>query len=222
MLVAVFGTIVGTVVGVAAGYFGGAVSESLMRLTDVFLTLPPLVVVFVAAAYLHATTIFTISILFACLLWMPMARVVRGTTLSIREKEYVEAARAMGASDLRIIARHILPNAVGTIAVAATVMTAGAIVLETTLSYLGFGISKYAREKDRIPSLGDVMADANGEGLFHWWGLFFPGLILVLIIMAVYFVGDGLRDALDPTDGRGAARRRRRRAPKRNEPRVDD
>jgi hypothetical protein len=86
----------------------------------------------------------------------------------------------------------------------------------------GFGISKYAREKDRIPSLGDVMADANGEGLFHWWGLFFPGLILVLIIMAVYFVGDGLRDALDPTDGRGAARRRRRRAAKRNEPPVDD
>jgi ABC-type dipeptide/oligopeptide/nickel transport system permease subunit len=101
----------------------------------------------------------------------------------------------MGASDLRVVTRHILPNAIGTVAVAATVMTANAIALETTLSYLGFGISRYAREDKRIPSLGDVMADANVEGLFHWWGLFFPGLILVLILMSVYFVGDGLRDA---------------------------
>jgi ABC-type dipeptide/oligopeptide/nickel transport system permease subunit len=215
MLVALVGTLVGTVVGVAAGYFGGTVGEVLMRFTDLLLTLPPLVVVFVAAAYLHATTTVTISILLACLLWMPIARVVRGTVLALREKEYVEAARAMGASDPRIIARHILPNAIGTITVAATVMTAGAIVLETTLSYLGFGISKYARGQDRIPSLGDVMADANVEGLFHWWGLLFPGLILVLIIMCVYFVGDGLRDALDPSDGREAARRRRRRRVKR-------
>ncbi len=212
MLVALVGTFVGTVVGVAAGYFGGVVGEVLMRLTDLLLTLPPLVVVVVAVAYLHATTTVTISILIACLLWMPMARVVRGTVLALREKEYVEAARAMGASDLRIVARHILPNAIGTITVAATVMTAGAIVLETTLSYLGFGISNYERGRNRNPSLGDVMADANVEGLFHWWGLFFPGLILVLIIMCVYFVGDGLRDALDPSDGRGAARRRRRRA----------
>jgi peptide/nickel transport system permease protein len=95
--------------------------------------------------------------------------------------------------------------------VAATVMTANAIALETTLSYLGFGISRYAREDKRIPSLGDVMADANVEGLFHWWGLFFLGLILVLILMSVYFVGDGLRDALDPTERRYARPRRQRR-----------
>lgn len=104
ILVALFGTFVGTFVGVVAGYFGGAVGELLMRMTDVFLTLPPLVVVFVAAVYLNTTTTVTISILLACLLWMPMARVVRGSALSLREKEYVEAARAMGASDLRIIA----------------------------------------------------------------------------------------------------------------------
>jgi peptide/nickel transport system permease protein len=218
MLVALFGTLLGTLVGVVAGYFGGALGEVLMRLTDVVLTLPPLVVVFVAAAYLNATTTARISVLLACLLWMPMARVVRGSVLSLREREYVEAARAMGASDLRIIARHIFPNAIGAVAVAATVMIAGAIVLETTLSYLGFGISRYAREQDRIPSLGDIMGDANVEGLFHWWGLFFPGLILVLIIMSVYFVGDGLRDALDPSDGRSGARGRRRRALKRSEP----
>lgn len=206
IIVAIFGTLVGTFVGAVAGYFGGALSEVLMRLTDLLLTLPPLVTIFVAVAYLHLTTTFTISVLLASLLWMPMARIVRGTCLSLREKEYVEAARAMGATDVRIIVRHILPNAIGSVTVAATVMTAGAIVLETTLSYLGFGISRFARGEQRIPSLGDVMADANVEGLFHWWGLFFPGLILVLVVMSVYFVGDGLRDALDPGDGRRVAR----------------
>jgi len=208
MLVAFFGSVVGTLIGVAAGYFGGGLGEVLMRFTDLFLTLPPLVVVIVAANYLHVTSAFEVAVLLACLLWMPIARVIRGVSLELREKEYVEAARAMGASDLRIIFRHILPNAVGSIAVAATVMTASAIILETTLSYLGFGISKFARTQDRTPSLGDVMADANVEGLFHWWGLFFPGLILVLIITSVYFVGDGLRDALDPSERRWVAPRR--------------
>ncbi len=176
MLVGFVGTLIGTLVGAVAGYFGGAVGEVLMRLTDLLMTLPPLVTIFVAAAYLHVTTTLTISLLLASLLWMPIARIVRGTCLSLREKEYVEAARAMGATDVRIILRHILPNAIGSVNVAAT-------------------------------SLGDVMADANVEGLFHWWGLFFPGLILVLVVMSVYFVGDGVRDALDPEDGRRAPRR---------------
>jgi glutathione transport system permease protein len=102
----------------------------------------------------------------------------------------------MGATDLRIILRHILPNAIGTITVAATVMTASAIVLETTLSYLGLF------DRESFPSLGSVMAGANVEGLFNWWGVFFPGLVLTLILMAIYFVGDGLRDALDPSSER--------------------
>jgi ABC-type dipeptide/oligopeptide/nickel transport system permease subunit len=137
LLVAFFGTLAGTLVGVVAGYFGGIIGELLMRLTDLFLTLPPLIIVLIAVAYLHLTTAFSISLLFSCLLWMPLARIVRGAPLELREQEYVAAAHAMGASDLRIILRHILPNAVGSIAVAATVMTAGAIVLETTLSYPG-------------------------------------------------------------------------------------
>jgi peptide/nickel transport system permease protein len=196
MLVAFFGTLVGTLVGVVAGYFGGIVGESLMRLTDLFLTLPPLIVVIVAAAYLHLTTAFSISLLLAALLWMPLARIVRGATLELREKEYVHAARALGASDPWIILRHVLPNAVGSVAVAATVMTASAIVLETTLSYL----SLFARAS--FPSLGAVLAGAVVEGLFNWWGLFFPGLVLTLILMSIYFIGDGLRDALDPSGGR--------------------
>ena len=202
LLVAFFGTLAGTAVGVIAGYFGGILGELLMRLTDLFLTLPPLIIVIVAAAYLHLTTAFSISLLFSCLLWMPLARIVRGAALELREQEYVAAARAVGASDLRIILRHVLPNAVGSIAIAATVMTAGAIVLETTLSYLGLF------DRQTFPSLGAVMADANVEGLFNWWGLFFPGLTLTTILMAIYFVGDGLRDALDPADGRAPVLRR--------------
>jgi len=188
-----------------AGYFGGVIGELLMRLTDLFLIFPPLIVVLVAAAYLHVTTAFSVSLLLSSLLWMPLARIVRGAALELREKEYVAAARAVGASDLRIIVRHVLPNAVGSIAVAATVMTAGAIVLETTLSFLGLF------ERQSFPSLGAVLAGANFEGLVNWWGLFFPGLVLVLILVSIYFVGDGLRDALDPSGGRTATHSRRRR-----------
>jgi glutathione transport system permease protein len=202
LLVLCFGTLIGTLMGVVAGYFRGPLDELLMRLTDLFLVLPPFVVVIVAAVYLHVRTAFSISLLLASLVWMPLARIVRGVVLELRETEYVAAARAVGASDLRIVLRHILPNAVGSIAVAATVMTAGAIVLETTLSYFGLF------DRQSFPSLGVVMEGANEEGLFHWWGLFFPGLVLTLILIAIYFVGDGLRDALDPSGGRVGVQQR--------------
>jgi glutathione transport system permease protein len=212
ILVTLFGTLVGTTIGVSAGYFAGRLGEALMRFTDLLLTLPALVTLLVAAAYLHTTTTFTVALLLSCLLWMPMARILRGACLSLREREYVEAARAVGASDPRIIVRHILPNAIGSITVAVSVMTANAIVLETTLSYLGFGIPIYSPNAPKPQaSLGNVISDANVEGLFHWWGLFFPGLIVVAMIVSIYYVGDGLRDALDPTERRWVAPRRRRR-----------
>jgi ABC-type dipeptide/oligopeptide/nickel transport system permease subunit len=212
MLVAFLGTLLGTTIGVCAGYFGGLLGEALMRFTDLILTLPALVTVLVAAAYLHTTTTFKVALLLSCLLWMPMARILRGACLSLREREYVEAALALGASDLRIIVRHILPNAIGSLTVAATVMTANAIVLETTLAYLGFAIPIYSPNAPKPQaSLGNIMSDANVEGLFHWWGLFFPGLILMVMIVCIYYVGDGLRDALDPADGRRAMPRGRRR-----------
>ncbi len=211
LLVGFFGTLIGTLVGVVSGYFGGVAETVLMRATDLMLTMPPLIVLLVAAAYLHATTVFKISVLFACVLWMPIARIVRGTCLSLREKEYVEAARALGASDLRIIGRHIVPNAFGPIAVAATLMTAGAVILETTLAYLGFGFTPSQSANLGTVSLGDVMSQAKDEGLFNWWGIVFPGLAIVLIVMPIHFVGDGIRDALDPTERRYARPRRPRR-----------
>lgn len=210
LLVAFLGTLIGTVVGLVCGYFGGLVDNVLMRVTDVFLTLPPLITVLIGAVYLDATGLFRISLLLGCLLWMPVARIVRGTCLSLREREYVDAARAMGASDLRIIGRHILPNAAGSVAVAASVMTATAIIVETTLSYLGFGVTRFsAAENATRLSLGDVMAAAKDEGLFNWWGITFPGLAIVLIVTPIYFIGDGIRDALDPA-GRVRVRPRRR------------
>ncbi|MBA3734484.1 MAG: ABC transporter permease [Actinobacteria bacterium] len=139
LLVGVFGTLIGMLLGATAGYFGGLFDNLVMRGIDVLLTMPPLVVLLVGASYLHATTLVEISILIACVVWMPVARVVRASCLSLREMEYIEAARAMGASDVRIIVRQVLPNASGTVAVAASLMTAGAVILETTIAFLGFG-----------------------------------------------------------------------------------
>lgn len=210
LLVGVVITILGTLVGSIAGYYGRWLDNVLMRATDVFLTMPPLVTLLVAAQYLNVTTVYKVALLIGCLLWMPIARVARSTCLSLREQEYVEAARAMGASDVRIIVRHLVPNTIGPVVVAATLMTAAALVLEVTIAYLGFGISTLVRSQSRTPSIGDVMTAARDEGLFHWWGIFFPGFVLVCVIAPICFVGDGLRDALDPT-GRRAVRPRKRR-----------
>ncbi|MBA3734962.1 MAG: ABC transporter permease subunit [Actinobacteria bacterium] len=215
LFVAFFGTTIGTLIGALSGYFGGLLDNVLMRLTDVLLTMPPLVTLLVAATYLHANTLFRVALLLAGLLWMPVARQVRATCLSIREREYVEAALAAGASDVRIIARHVLPNTIGTLAVAATVMTVSAVILETTIAFLlGAGISGYvtSHTERRLPSLGDVMASASQEGLYNWWGIVFPGLAIVFLIVPIYFIGDGIRDALDPAGRlKGAPRRARRR-----------
>jgi peptide/nickel transport system permease protein len=214
LLVAVLGTTLGTVFGAIAGYFGGVVDNVLMRFTEVLLILPALVTLLVAAAYLHADTLFRVSALLACVLWMPVARQVRAACLTIRERDYVAAARAVGASDLRIILRHVLPNTVDVIAVSATVMIAGAVILETTIAFLfGSGISFYVTSQAAqrtLPSLGDVMAAASQEGVYHWWGIAFPGLVIILLIVPIYLIGDGIRDALDPSGGRTAVGQRSR------------
>ncbi|HSC74171.1 MAG TPA: ABC transporter permease, partial [Gaiellaceae bacterium] len=220
LIVGLVGTLIGTLVGAASGYLGGFTDSVVMRLADVLLTVPPLVVVLVAAAFLHPDTLAKTSLLFAVVLWMPVARVVRSASLIVRQQEYVEAARAMGASDQRIIRRHVLPNVIGAVAVAASVLAASVVILETTLSFLG--LSRVAlgggRTEATIPSLGDVLAGAQNEGLFNWWGIVFPGLAVIFIVAPIYFIGDGIRDALDPTQSRYVSERelaRRRRGPSR-------
>jgi ABC-type dipeptide/oligopeptide/nickel transport system permease subunit len=137
LIVGILGTLIGATVGAAAGYLGGFTDTVVMRFADLLLTVPPLITVLVAASFLHTDTLAEVGLLFSAVLWMTVARVVRGATLVIREQEYVHAAQAMGASDLRIIRRHVLPNVISTVAVAATVLAASAVILETTLSYLG-------------------------------------------------------------------------------------
>ena len=196
LLVALLSTMIGVVVGALAGYYGGWIDNVLMRFTDLILTLPPLAVLLVAAAFIGGGSAYTVAIILAGLYWTYLARVVRGTFLSLKEKEYVEAARSLGASDLRIMVRHLLPNSIGVIVVNATLTVAIAILVEAFLSYLGFGI------KPPTPALGVLIADGQGRMLDLWWLVTFPGVMIVTICLCVNFIGDGLRDALDPTQGR--------------------
>jgi ABC-type dipeptide/oligopeptide/nickel transport system permease subunit len=196
LLVAGLSTLIGTAVGAVAGYFGGWLDNLLMRLTDLVLTLPSLAVLLVAAAFLGQGDPLRVSIILALLFWTPLARIVRGIFLSLREKEYVEAAKALGSPDRRIIVRHMLPNTLGPIIVNATLLIATAILVEAALSFLGFGI------QPPTPALGKLIDDGQSEGLKLWWLVTFPGLVIVLIALCINFIGDGLRDALDPTQRR--------------------
>ena len=208
--VAILATLIGTAVGAVSGYYGGKVDNLLMRFTDLILTLPGVAVLLAAAVYFGSNdsevslgpitvTIpqpMKIGIILALLFWVNLARVVRGLFLSLREKEFVEAAKAAGASDMRIIVRHILPNCVGPIVVTTTLFVALAILTEAFLSFIGYGI------QPPNAALGKLIVDGQSEGFTLWWLVVFPGLAIFVIAMCINFVGDGLRDALDPTQRR--------------------
>lgn len=189
------GVVLGTVVGSIAGYGGGLVDNILMRIVDVMLTLPLLFVILVAARFFANTkdNVWTIVLIFGLFSWMGVSRLVRGLFLSIREREFVEAAKAVGVRDRRIIFRHILPNALSPILVAASLIVAGNIIGEAFVSFLGYGVNAVT------PTWGNILSNAlsfipNG----NWWWPLFPGLAIILTVLAVNFVGDGLRDAFDP------------------------
>jgi peptide/nickel transport system permease protein len=191
-VVAFLSTILGTVVGAIAGYFGRWADQGLMRLTDLFLVIPQLVVLAIAIQGLGETPL-VISLSLAGLFWMGEARVVRGQVLALREREFVEAARSIGASSTRVVFRHIIPNCVGPILVGATLGVAGAILTESALSFLGFGVQPPAT------SWGSLLDNANGYvGTPQAYLIYFPGLMIFITVLAVNFLGDGLRDALDP------------------------
>jgi ABC-type dipeptide/oligopeptide/nickel transport system permease subunit len=195
-LVAGLTTLIGTTIGSIAGYYGGKVDNLLMRFTDLVLTLPTLAVLLTASVFLGNGDPVRVGVILALLFWTGLARIVRGVFLSLREKEFIEAAKAAGAGDGRIILRHLLPNAIGPIIVAMTLIIAAAILVEAALSFLGFGI------QPPTPALGKLIADGQTQGLDSWWLVTFPGVVIVIIALAVNFIGDGLRDALDPTQRR--------------------
>ncbi len=191
LAVALISTVIGTTIGSIAGYFGKLSDQLLMRATDLFLVVPSIAVLAIALKKFGHTVNWIIIVL-AALGWMYVARIVRGQVLSIKEKEYVEAARAAGASSSRVITRHILPNCIGPILVNATLAIAGAIITESTLSFLGFGI--------QIPdeSWGHMLSSAEGNFSINTHLLYYPGMFILLTVLCVNFLGDGLRDAFDP------------------------
>ena len=190
-------TLIGTIVGAIAGYYGGVVDNILMRVTDLILVLPLLAVLLASANFFNKDgSPWKAAFLISILIWVGLARILRGVFLSLREKEFVEAAKASGAGDLRIIVRHILPNCIGPIVVTMTLLVAGAILLEAALSFHGFGI------QPPNPALGSLISEGQQAGPDSWWLVTFPGLVIALVALAVNFIGDGLRDALDPTQRR--------------------
>ena len=195
VFVAFVSTIVGLFIGAVAGYYGGWMDNLLMRFTDLVLTLPLLAVLLTATALLGQGNQWRVSLILVFFFWTTTARVVRGVYLSLREKEYVEAAKASGAGDARLMFRHILPNTLGPIVVNATLAVGTAILVEAALSFLNFGI------KPPTPSLGVLVSDTQTNPQ-QWWLTVFPGLTIVAIVLCVNFVGDGLRDALDPQQRR--------------------
>jgi len=182
---------IGAVVGGLAGYYGRWLDNVLMRVTDLFLSIPFLVVLIIASKLLGGT-VFDIVLLLSLIFWMPSARIIRGVFLSLKEKEFVEAARASGASNRRIIFYHIMPNALGPVVVNVTLTVAIAIITESTLSFLGFGVAP------PTPTWGNLLNDSQSFMLLAPWLVWFPGLMILITVLCVNFLGDGLRDALDP------------------------
>ncbi len=193
--------VAGTLVGALAGYAGRWTDMGIMRTADVFLAFPPLLFSMAALATIDGTSrgVIHIAVVLAIIGWMNVARLVRGEFLVLRTREYTEAARAVGASGTSIIFRELLPNAVGPIIVAATLGIPAAILTESALSFLGFGI------QPPQPSWGNMISGAGGSDTFAmmrdfnaWWMGFFPGIAIASTVLAFNFFGDGLRDALDP------------------------
>lgn len=193
--VAFLTTLIGTAIGAAAGYFGGWVDSFLSQMINLFLMIPLIVILLVVGVKWGADP-DTISVMIALLLWPGVARVVRGLTIQYKEQEFVMAAQAAGAGPTRILARHIIPNTFGPIIVAATLLIGVAIILESTLSFLGLGV------QPPTPTLGNMVNEAKGFIDTNPYRIIIPGGFVVMIALCINFLGDGMRDALDPTSSK--------------------
>jgi peptide/nickel transport system permease protein len=196
LLVALLSTTLSAVVGAFAGYVGGWVDRVLMWFVDLMLVIPSFLVLAILSPAFRGETWLAFVLLLAAFLWMVTARIVRGMTIALRDREYVQAARYMGVSTPRIVFRHILPNISSLLIVDATINVSAAIITETSLSYFGFGV------QPPDVSLGSLIADGQPSAVTFPWLFGFAAGLLVLIVLAVNLVGDGLRDAVDPTGGR--------------------
>ncbi len=186
------GVVLGTTLGATAGYFGKAVDTVIMRFTDMMLSIPRLILLIVIVALFDQPSIWLVVVVLGLTGWMGVARIVRGEVLSLREREFVQAARALGMSDGRIITRHIIPNTLAPIIVYATLGIGNTILVEAGLSFLGLGV------QPPTPSWGNMIADGRDALITAWWIATFPGLAIVFTVTAFNLLGDGLRDALDP------------------------
>jgi peptide/nickel transport system permease protein len=195
-VVAFVATLIGVIVGAIAGYYRGWTDAGLMRFVDLLLTIPTIAIAACLGRNISGGSWYLLAFVLALITWGSISRVVRGEFLSIREKEFVESARAIGASDHRIIFKHILPNVLGSVIVNATLVVAAAILLETALSYLGLGV------KSPDTSLGLIISEYQAAFQTRPWLFWFPGLMILLICLCVNFVGDGMRDAFDPKQTR--------------------
>ena len=182
----------GTLIGGLAGFYGRWIDAVLMRVVDMMLSFPRLFLLILFGVFFKGMTLGVIVVVLGVLSWMPTSRLVRATFLSLKHRDFVEAARCVGARNRDIITRHILPNSLAPIIVAATLGVAGAIITESTLSFLGLGI------QPPTPSWGNMLKDATSEMNQAPWTAIFPGLFIFLAVVSINFIGDGLRDALDP------------------------
>ncbi|HEX5532186.1 MAG TPA: ABC transporter permease [Actinomycetales bacterium] len=198
-------SVVGVIVGTLAGYFGGWVDVALARLMDVVLSFPFLLFAIALVSIVGPSLAISVGVI-AFFSWASIGRIVRGQTLSIRQKEYIEAARSLGAGDLRIMVIDVLPNLVAPVIVLASLLMPTAIVFEATLSFLGLGVVP------PTPTWGNMLADSLQFYSVAWWFVAFPGLALLITTLTFNLLGDGVRDALDPSAERlFSARRKRRR-----------
>jgi peptide/nickel transport system permease protein len=184
-------TLIGLFVGALAGYYGGWVDSALMRLVDLMLCFPAFFLILAVIAVLEPS-IWNIMVVIGLTGWMGVARLVRAEFLSLREREFVTAARALGASDTRLILRHMLPNALAPVMVSATLGVAGAILTESALSFLGLGV------QPPTPSWGNILTAGKDNIEIAWWLSVFPGLAILVTVMSYNLLGEGIREAIDP------------------------
>ena len=190
----------GSVIGLASGYYGGWIDAVLMRITEIFMSIPSLFILIALGMFLRTLDLpilkpgsfLPISLVIGALSWMGTARLVRASTLELREREFIQASRALGSSDARVLFLGILPNIASPIIVSATLGLAGAIISESGLSYLGFGVQL------PTPTWGNMLSNTQSQMTTAPWTAIFPGLMIFIIVIAINYLGDGLRDALDP------------------------